>query len=151
MARRTVIPGILSVVWVALTGAACATNPPPAQAPALPEKELTLGLVQREVRTGSSGAEVVTAIGSPNLVTRDGDGREVWVYDRVASERTETVESGSAVGAVMGSAGTTTGAVAGHASRKNTKERTSQKTLTVVIRFDVDARVSSVTVHSTRF
>ena len=151
MYRRIGMRGILVLAGVVLGAAACATNPPPADAAAPAEKELTLGLVQREVKTGSTGAEVIGALGSPNQVTRDGDGREVWVYDRVASERTETVESGSVVGAVAGTAGTGSGVVAGHGSLKKTKESTSQKTLTVVIRFDASARVSTVTVHSTRF
>jgi hypothetical protein len=150
MSQRVAIHRILPLAAVVLSGLACATNPPP-ETPMAHERELTLGLVQREVRTGVTGADVVSALGSPNQVTLDGDRREVWVYDRVSSERAETVESGSVVGAVAGTAGTASGVTAGQASRKNTRERTSQKTLTVVIRFDAEARVSTVTVHSTRF
>lgn len=132
-------------------GAACATNPSPAVAPAPPERELTLGLVQRDVKVGCTGAEVIGALGSPNQVTRGENGLEVWVYDRVATERTETTESGTVVGAVAGTAGTASGVVAGQASSKKTQERTSQKTLTVVIRFDGEGQVSTISVHSTRF
>ena len=150
MCRRTIVAAITALAC-GFIAAACTSNPPPSPVPAPPEKELTLGLVQREVRAGSSGAEVLAALGSPNQVTRDAQGREVWVYDRVSSERTETVESGSVAGVMAGSAGTVSGAAAGHATRKNTKESTSQKTLTAVIRFDADARVTAVTVNATRF
>jgi hypothetical protein len=152
MSRGAANRRILPIVLAACTGAACAVNPPPAaEGPGAPETELTLGLVQREVKNGSTGDEVIRALGSPNQVTRDGHGREVWAYDRVASERIESVESGSLVGGVVGTSGNTTGAVGGHAGRKNTRERTSQKTLTVVVRFDAEQRVSAVTIHSTRF
>lgn len=139
------------MTWVAFAVGGCAVNPPPSEVPAASERELTLGLVQREVHTGVTGERVITALGSPNLVTRDADGSEVWVYDRVASERIETTESGSVVALAAGSAGSATGAAAGQASRSRTNQRTSQKTLTVVIRFDGDSRVSTVSVHSTRF
>jgi hypothetical protein len=52
-----------------------------------------VGTVQREIRVGMSGAEVITVLGPPNIVTTDAERREVWTYDRIA---TETVYSSSA-------------------------------------------------------
>ncbi len=49
--------------------------------------KLTVGTVQREIRVGMSGAQVAEALGSPNVVTTDEKGREVWVYDRICRAR----------------------------------------------------------------
>ena len=38
---------------------------------------LSVGKVQREIKVGMSGAEVVEALGSPNIVTTDEQRREV--------------------------------------------------------------------------
>ena len=43
------------------------------------ESELTLGAIQRSMKTGMSTTEVMEAAGSPNLVTRGRNGRESWV------------------------------------------------------------------------
>ena len=53
---------------------------------------LTVGNVQREIHKGMSGSEVAEALGSPNVVSTDEAGREVWVYDKFA---TDVVASGS--------------------------------------------------------
>lgn len=50
------------------------------------DKALTVGLVQREVRVGMTNTEVVEVLGSPNMVTTDEERREIWVYDKVATE-----------------------------------------------------------------
>ena len=57
---------------------------------------LSVGTVQREIHRGMSGADVIAALGSPNVVTTDEGGREVWVYDKFA---TDVVSSGSHGGA----------------------------------------------------
>ncbi len=41
---------------------------------------LSAGQVQREIRLGMTNAEVVQALGSPNMVATDEQRREVWVY-----------------------------------------------------------------------
>src|SRR5437763_709289 len=50
------------------------------------EREMTLGIVQKEISTGMSQASVAEALGSPNIVTRDDDGMETWIYDKIATE-----------------------------------------------------------------
>ena len=49
---------------------------------------LTVGVVQRDISVGMSQTEVVEALGSPNMVTRDKEGKESWVYDKIASTAT---------------------------------------------------------------
>jgi hypothetical protein len=115
------------------------------------EREFTLGLVQKEVRIGMSQAELVSALGSPNILTRDSNGREAWVYDRIASEAHFKSSGFAAGGGGLGSVGSSLllGVLRGH----NNSERstTSQRTLTVVIRFDPDGQVESMSFHATRF
>ena len=43
--------------------------------------KLTLGNVQKNIKVGMSGAEVARVMGSPNIVTKDGDNKEVWIYE----------------------------------------------------------------------
>lgn len=103
-----------------------------------PDERLTVGQVQKEIRVGMSGAEVVKVLGSPNVVTTDELRREVWVYDRVA---TTSVSSGF-VGGLL----TLVFAVPyGHSSS------TSQQTLTVIIKFDEQKNVRDFAYHASRF
>ena len=117
----------------------------PAKAPR--ESELTLGAIQRSMKTGMSATEVVDAAGSPNLVTRGRNGRESWVYDRFA---TETSEQGVQVGGGgIGGGGSVLGALGLGGSRK--KSSTSQRTLMLVVTFGPDGMVESFTYRSSKF
>jgi len=111
----------------------------------------TLGLVQKELRTGLSQAEVVERLGSPNILTRDAGGHEAWVYDRVASD--VEVSGGSVgVGGVGSAAGSSVAGLLGFsAGRRSEKARSSQRTLTVVVRFSAAGAVESFTWHHSRF
>jgi outer membrane protein assembly factor BamE (lipoprotein component of BamABCDE complex) len=150
MRLHTTLPAL------ALLATGCAaTMPRPAAPAAAAERELTAGLVQKDVREGMSAAEVVEALGSPNVVTRDGDGFEVWVWDRVATARIRNSRTLSGGGAGFGvapvGAGLIEGAAWGHGSAAYTEDVSSQRTLTVVVRFDAKARVTAVSLHATRF
>jgi len=111
----------------------------------------TLGVVQKELRSGMSQAEVVERLGSPNILTRDGTGREAWVYDRVSSE-IEISNAGVRVGGAGSGAGGTFAGLVGISGGKSTKKvRSSQRTLTVVVRFSDSGTVESVSWHHSRF
>jgi hypothetical protein len=111
------------------------------------ESELTLGTIQRSMKTGMSTTEVMEAAGSPNLVTRGRNGRESWVYDRFA---TETSEQGFQVGGGgMGAGGSVLGALGVGGSRK--KSSTSQRTLMLVVTFGQDGMVESFAYRSSKF
>ncbi len=114
-------------------------------------REFTLGVVQKELRPGLSQAEVAERLGSPNILTRDADGREAWIYDRVSSE-VEASSGGVGVGGLGSGAGSTFGGILGIAAGKRSeKTKSSQKTLTVVIRFSAAGAVESYTWHTSRF
>ena len=119
------------------------------------EREMTLGIVQKEIRVGMSQADVATALGSPNIVTKDAQGQETWIYDKIATEASYSSSSAGASGAVGGGgfAGPALllGGVGGNVNRQAGASSSTEKTLTVVIKFDQNGAVSSFTYHSSTF
>lgn len=103
------------------------------------ERQMTVGLVQKEIHNGMSQADVAEVLGSPNLVTRDTVGRETWVYDKMATEASYSQSSVYGTILILGA-----GQAAGAAG-------STQRTLTVVIRFDRDQKVESFSYHASRF
>ena len=59
---------------------------------------LTVGKVQREIRVGMSGGDVAAALGSPNIVSTDENGREVWIYDKLATDVAYSESRGGVLG-----------------------------------------------------
>lgn len=103
------------------------------------EQELTLGVVQKDIHIGSTQDEVAIALGSPNIVTKDADGKDTWIYDKVSSI-TSYNEKGFGIGIIL----------AGYAKASGGTQ-TVQKTLTVVIKFDKYNRVESFNYHMSKF
>lgn len=100
---------------------------------------LTVGKVQRDIKLGMSSAQVVEILGSPNVVTTDEERREVWVYDKIASDVTYSQGGGYWTLILFGS-GSDTGA-----------SSTTQRTLTVVIKYDQDGKVRDFAYNSSKF
>ena len=98
---------------------------------------LSIGKVQKEIKVGMSSADVVSALGSPNMVTTDDKRREVWVYDKVS---TEGMASGSAGRSFLWFPG----------DRNATVSRT-QKTLTIVFKFDENGMVRDFAYNTSKF
>jgi hypothetical protein len=111
----------------------------------------TLGAVQKELRAGLSQADVAERLGAPNILTRDGEGREAWVYDRVSSEVESSSRSVGIAGAGSGVGATFAGLLGIGAGKRSEKARSSQRTLTVVVRFSKAGTVESFTWHDSRF
>jgi len=103
------------------------------------EREMTVGVVQREIRAGLSQDQVAEALGSPNIVTRDAAGNETWIYDKIASEA--SYSNSSAYGTILILGG---GRAAGASA-------TTQRTLTVVIKFDANRLVDTFSYHASKF
>ena len=97
--------------------------------------KMTLGTVQREITIGMSSAAVAESLGSPNVVTTDEQRREVWVYDKIATD-------------VASSGGGWTLLLLGQSAEAASK---SQRTLTVIIKFDEDKKVRDFAYHVSRF
>ncbi len=102
-------------------------------------KNFTLGAVQMKIERGMSQGAVAEALGSPNIVTKDSEGRVTWIYDKIGTD-VEYYDSGGGFWLVITGAG---------GSRGGT--RTSQRTLTAVIKFDANQKVENVTYHSSKF
>jgi len=108
---------------------------------------LTVGTVQKEIRVGMSAADVAAVLGSPNIVTTDDERLETWIYDRISSDVTYSRSSGSIVGLIFGSAGG--GAGVGSTNAGSTSS--SQRTLTVIIRYDANNLVRDFSYHASSF
>lgn len=103
------------------------------------ERQMTVGLVQKEIHEGMSQADVAEVLGSPNLVTKDSIGRETWVYDKIATEASYSQSNLYGTILILGG-----GQAAGASA-------TTQRTLTVVIRYDREQKVESFSYHASRF
>lgn len=113
--------------------------------------QITVGSVQRQVQVGMSSADVLNALGSPNIVSTDAERREVWVYDRVTTERIYSESSTGLLGGIGGASGDVGAGVGGMARQSAGAHRRSQRTLTVVIRFDQDNLVRDYSYRTSRF
>lgn len=108
---------------------------------------VTVGTVQKEITVGMSAADVAAALGSPNIVTTDEERRETWIYDKFSSEVAYSRSKGVIAGLIFGGSG---GGL-GSASTKTGAASSSQRTLTVIIKFDDASRVRDFSYHTSRF
>lgn len=135
------------------------------------ERKTTLGLFQSSIREGMSQADVAAAAGSPNIVSQDADGNETWIYDKISTETSHSKSSDTSAqesavgvgvgGGVVGVVGSVLGGVLGGVSGSSVDAKKqsssagatsqSQKTLTVVIKFDEKRLVSSIRYQSSSF
>jgi len=117
------------------------------------EREMTLGIVQKDVHVGMSQADVAVALGSPNIVTKDSDGNESWIYDKIATEVSYSKDSGAigiGAGGAIDSWRMILGGGAGYSKSAGAASQT-QKTLTVIIKFDENSFVKTLSYHSSKF
>ncbi len=112
---------------------------------------MTVGKVQKEIRVGMSGAEVAQVLGSPNIVSTDEERREVWIYDKIATDTVYSESRGGVSALIFGWGGSVAGGAAGSASQSAGASSTSQRTLTVIIKFDKEGKVRDFAYHSSRF
>ena len=110
------------------------------------DRELTAGSVQRQVYIGMSGAEVAEALGSPNIVTTDEYRNETWIYDKISTRVTES-ETRGATGTLRFLE--VWGPIA--ATSQSNRKTSSQRTLTVIIKFDEYNQVRDFAYHTSRF
>ena len=103
---------------------------------------LTVGTVQKEIRMGMSGAEVAAALGSPNVVTSDEQHGETWIYDKISTEKAFSTTLGDGKVLILGDYfnQSASGAMS-----------STQKTLTVIIKFNKAGKVRDFAYHSSKF
>jgi outer membrane protein assembly factor BamE (lipoprotein component of BamABCDE complex) len=118
---------------------------------------VSVGTVQRQIRVGMSGAEVAQVLGSPNIVTTDDQRREVWVYDKISTTNVYSTSAGSASlsgGSALGLLAVPAliiGSFNAQSSGSAGASSTSQKTFTVIIKYDESGRVRDFAYHTSRF
>ena len=131
---RARVSWIFSIL-ASLALAACQQPPPPQ-----PEGEkLTVGKVQGEIKVGMDAASVAEILGTPNIVTTDEQRREVWIYDKVSSERVDTARSAYGTIIILG------------ANRSSSERSTTQRTLTIIIKYDEEKKVRDFAYNYTQF
>lgn len=115
--------GLSSVLLVGCQQAPLATIP----SRQAETQKLTLGAVQSKIKSGISGDEVISVLGSPNIITTGKDNSETWVYDKVMTEK--EVATGYMSGVAV----------------------TSSRTIIVTIKFGLDKRVKNVEYRQTSY
>ena len=132
---RALVSLVLATFSVTLTLASCQAPPaPPPQG-----EQLTVGKVQGEIKVGMDAASVAQILGSPNIVTTDEQRREVWIYDKVSSDRVDTARSAYGTIIILGG------------SRSSSSSSTTQRTLTIIIKYDEEKKVRDFAYNSTQF
>lgn len=142
------------------------------QGPTVPQSNLTPGKVQQNISKGMSSTEVIKALGTPNIITKDKTGKTSWVYDKVSTYHSKTngglnyvrmnendfVVTGGILGVagavaagiaessfLLGAGATiaTIGAVTYASTKDDYEYKTEQKTLTIVLDFDENERLQN--------
>jgi outer membrane protein assembly factor BamE (lipoprotein component of BamABCDE complex) len=102
-------------------------------------EKLTVAKAQSSLKKGMNSSEVLEIMGSPNIISTDRIGNEVWVYDKMSSQSsTEHVSLGIGFipGIIMGS------------TKSNIS---SQSTLTIIIKYNSYKEIEKISYHTSRF
>ena len=131
-------PLLVTLVLAATLGA-CTSHAPSGPITAQ-DNDLTHGNVQMQVQVGeTTQAEILQAFGAPNVTTIDGDGQEVWSYQRAATV-TQDSANYSAWSILLAGAG----------SASSGFEQTSRMT-TLILKFDERDVVTDFRSRSSNF
>jgi len=103
------------------------------------EDRLTVGKVQGEIKVGMPASQVAELLGSPNIVTTDDKRREVWIYDKVSTDRVDAASSSYAGLIILGT----------RSSDSSSSQR--QRTLTIIIKYDEEKKVRDFAYNSAQF
>jgi outer membrane protein assembly factor BamE (lipoprotein component of BamABCDE complex) len=114
-------------------------------------ERVTVGTVQKEIRVGMSSAEVAEVLGSPNIVSTDDERREVWIYDKVATDYVQSSSSGGISALILGIGSAVGGLGSGGYNSSAGAASTSQRTLTIIIKYDHDGKVRDFAYHTSKF
>ena len=115
--------------------------------------KLTLGKVQSQIKKGMNQTEVLEVLGSPNIVTKNSNGNEVWTYDKIGTSQSSSNEASATYGqSQLGRGfwaflfGGTTNSVQSSSNRV-----AESKSLTVIITYNTEKIISDFTYQSLRY
>ena len=131
--------GLVLIMGVCVVMGADGCGGKQAEIAEIKEDRLTVGRVQGEVKVGMSAAQVAELLGSPNIVTTKDKRREVWIYDKVSTDRMDTASSFYAGLIILGT----------NSSDRSSSQR--QRTLTIIIKYDEEKKVRDFAYNSTQF
>ena len=123
------------------------------EVPVEKEDKLTLGTVQSKIKKGMNQTEVLEVLGSPNIVTKNSQGNEVWTYDKIGSNQSSSSEVSATYGQRQLNQGFWAflfGGVTSSAGASSDRNSES-KSLTVIITFDGNSNVSDFTYQSLKY
>ena len=100
------------------------------------KSNLTVGEVQRNIEKGMPSSKVAETLGSPNVVSTDENGNEVWIYDRFYTDKVASGSDGTTLTLSDVGAGAT---------------RTSQSSITIIIKYDNNNKVRKTAYHKSSF
>ena len=126
---------LILALTAALFGCASQTQTPLLQSRQIETEKITLGAVQGQLHEGSSSADVIAALGSPNIIATNPDKTETWVYDKTF---TETEISASGISLPF------SGSVSGARAK-------SSRSLIVSIKFNKQKTVESIQYRQTSY
>ncbi|MDH5412142.1 MAG: hypothetical protein OEY16_12195 [Alphaproteobacteria bacterium] len=149
--KRFITVTCIPVVFLLLLSGCSATQHARAVQDGQDGDRLTVGTVQREIHVGMSGAKVIEVLGSPNVVTTDEQRREVWVYDKISTESVHSASSGGIAALIFGPLGAAAGGGMASGNYSSGASATSQRTFTVIIKFNEQKTVRDFAYHTTRF
>ncbi|KGK01535.1 hypothetical protein [Thalassotalea sp. ND16A] len=112
---------------------------------------VTVGVVQKEIKFGMRGGDVAAVLGSPNIVSTDENRNEVWIYDKISTEYAHSSSSGGISSLILGFGSEVLAGVGGSYNYKAGASSRSQRTLTIIIKFNKNGVVRDFAYHTSRF
>ena len=137
----------IATVAAALVLSACSASHHRAEVADPAGDRITVGTVQREIRIGMDAASVAETLGAPNIVSTDAERREVWIYDKSSTDVAYSRSDGVILGLLVGGSG----AGGGTGTKAAGASRSTQRTMTVIIKFDHDQRVRDFAYRTSSF
>ena len=123
------------------------------EVPVEKEDKLTLGTVQSKIKKGMNQTDVLEVLGSPNIVTKNSQGNEVWTYDKVGSSQSSSNQASATYGQAQLNQGFWAFLFGGttNSAQSSSDNSTESKSLTVIIIFDSNSTVSDFTYQSLKY
>lgn len=103
------------------------------------DEQMTVAKAQREIKVGMSSSDVIEVLGSPNMISTDDQRREVWVYDKVSTSVSSS-SSNTGVWLLLFGSGS-----------NSMKSSSTQRTLTIIIKFDNNNKVRDFAYRTSAF
>lgn len=128
---------ILTLFLVATFIAGCSSNQNSTDSAKNP---FTQGNVTLRIKKGkTTQEEVLNVFGAPNIVTKDAEGLEVWTYQKFATVSQGTQSDGYATIILAGG------------SSSSTRFEQTQRTMTLILKFDTNNVVKEFSSRSSEF